>query len=72
VDTKETSYRPIDPIGSPYGFTDDDWEEVYVKKHNNSIVYVVFGFQFDSTFYNTDNLKINMIRRVAQSKQRRA
>ena len=60
VDTKETFYRPIDPVGSPYGFTEDDWEEVYIKQHNNSIIYVVFGFQFESNFYNTETLKINI------------
>jgi hypothetical protein len=30
--TKSLPERPLNPVGSPYGFTDEDWESVALKK----------------------------------------
>ena len=60
MNPKEKVILNVGPVGSPYGFTADDWEEVDIKKQNNSVLYVVFGFQFESKFYNSENLKRNI------------
>ncbi len=52
--------RPPVPIGSPYGFIDEDWEAVSRKKADSSMLYVVLGYQFDSQHYHTDILKQNV------------
>jgi len=52
--------RPINPIGSPYGFTDDDWEFVALRMEDRSKLYVVFGLQYESEYYNADQLKNNV------------
>ncbi|HOV98662.1 MAG TPA: hypothetical protein PK595_03705 [Bacteroidota bacterium] len=51
---------PILPIGSPFGFTDIDWEYVQRKKKQPNILFVVMGFQFKSEHYNTKLLKTNV------------
>lgn len=52
--------RPLNPIGSPYGFTKYDWETVTVKKEDGKTLEVVVGLQFKSTFYNTEHLVDNL------------
>lgn len=52
--------RPINPIGSPYGFTEDDWLTVSLQKEKAQTLYVVLGMQFQSTHYNTDDLSRNV------------
>ncbi|MCF8368032.1 MAG: hypothetical protein K9G76_03260 [Bacteroidales bacterium] len=46
--------------GSPFGFTDIDWE--YVQKENSKIdtIKVVIGYQFESDYYSTENLVLNL------------
>jgi len=39
---------PPTPIGSPYGFEDEDWEAVSESKANLNRLRVVLGFQFSS------------------------
>jgi hypothetical protein len=51
---------PPTPIGSPYGFTEEDWETVSTRKRDSNKIYVVFGFQFKSTYYNSDTLCKNI------------
>ena len=51
--------RPPSPVGSPFGFTDIDWEIVSEHKFNKKTLYVVLGFQFESDHYNSEELKTN-------------
>lgn len=57
--------RPVNPVGSPYGFTDDDWEYVSLRRQDRSTLNVVFGLQYESEYYNTDQL-INNIKNYFQ------
>jgi len=52
--------RPVNPVGSPYGFTDDDWEFVSLRREDRSTLNVVFGLQYKSEYYNTDQLISNI------------
>jgi len=53
-------HEPIIPVGSPYGFQDEDWEIVAEKKSLDNMLSVVFGYQFKSEFYDTIRLKENL------------
>lgn len=44
-------YRHLNPVGSPYGFQEEDWETLSVRKSQVDILYVVFGFQFESKHF---------------------
>lgn len=57
---EEEISRPPVPVGSPYGFNDEDWENVAEVKGRSDQLHVVFGFQFESNHYDTENLKINV------------
>jgi len=48
------------PAGSPFGFTDQDWEYVQTLKRMENILYVVMGMQFESEKYDTEELKRNI------------
>lgn len=50
---------PYNPVGSPFGFTDEDWETVALKRKDATRLYVVMGLQFQSTHYNTNLLLTN-------------
>jgi len=52
--------RPSIPVGSPYGFYEEDWETVAEVKGRSGQLQVVFGFQFKSSYYDTENLKQNV------------
>jgi hypothetical protein len=52
--------KPPTPIGSPYGFHDEDWETVANRKSMSDRVHVVFGYQFKSGHYETNNLRQNI------------
>jgi len=41
-------FRPPSPVGSPYGFTDEDWEMVSARKGTANILCVVLGHQWES------------------------
>ncbi len=51
--------RPINPVGSPYGFEDEDWEYVAVHQKEKEKLSIVLGLQFESKFYNTSELEEN-------------
>ena len=51
---------PPSPIGSPYGFTDEDWEAVSERKHQSQVLYAVLGHQFTSEYFDTDALRRNI------------
>ena len=57
--------RPINPVGSPYGFTSYDWEFVSLRRKERNTLNVVFGLQFESKYYPTDQL-INNIKQHFQ------
>jgi len=65
-ETKETEVQakqisiPVSPVGSPFGFTDGDWEFVTGRKSESKKIHVVFGFKFESKFYDTEKLKQNV------------
>jgi len=70
----ERTMRFPTPVGSPYGFQDQDWEFLSEKKEKTDRLYVVFGFQFASSKYQTDLLKGNveaMFRKAVENYNRR-
>ena len=52
--------KPLNPVGSPFGFSEQDWVEVVVRKSDSSRLYVVLGMQFVSNVYNTEELTENL------------
>ncbi len=52
--------RALNPVGSPYGFGDEDWEYIEVQKKDGNKLNVVFGLQWKSTVYETDSLVANI------------
>jgi len=57
---KRLSVPPRIPIGSPYGFTPEDWEIVTERKSKRDELRVVFGCQFKSKNYDTTLLNSNV------------
>lgn len=57
--------RPLNPVGSPYGFTEDDWLNVSLNKEDSNTLFVALGMQFDSNHYDKKNL-IRNIRSIFQ------
>ncbi len=51
--------RPPSLVGSPYGFSDEDWEIVSERKARTDTLYVVMGYQFRSEYYESDELARN-------------
>ncbi|WP_116811179.1 hypothetical protein [Steroidobacter cummioxidans] len=51
---------PPAPIGSPFGFTDEDWEFIARQKSNEEQLVVVMGYQFRSECYDTNLLQRNV------------
>jgi hypothetical protein len=51
---------PPSPIGSPYGFSNEDWKSVSESKSKSEELRVVLGFQFTSTYYDSDTLAGNV------------
>ncbi|MDP3105522.1 MAG: hypothetical protein Q8M95_13060 [Candidatus Methanoperedens sp.] len=49
--------RPFNPVGSPYGFTEDDWDFVKLRRRDRTLLNVVFGLQYESKFYDTEQLE---------------
>jgi hypothetical protein len=48
------------PVGSPFGFTDVDWEFVESERRRSTSVKVVFGLQYESESYETQKLIENV------------
>jgi hypothetical protein len=53
-------FPPRTPVGSPYGFQDEDWEVVTGRRGATDKLYVVLGYQFESTHYDAETLKTNV------------
>jgi hypothetical protein len=58
--TMSVAIRPPSPVGSPFGFTDEDWETVAERKSNTQQLFTVFGHQFESEYFDTTNLRNNV------------
>ncbi len=57
---EESHVRPSPwPVGSPYGFVDDDWEYIDRERRSGRLI-VVFGHQFESQFYDAGSLASNL------------
>jgi hypothetical protein len=52
--------RPPAPVGSPYGFTDEDWEVVAEQKTSPDQLFCVLGHQFESEHFSANDLRINI------------
>jgi len=52
--------RPPAPIGSPFGFHDEDWESIAQRKSEVDRLYVVLGHQFESEYFDTVALRANI------------
>ena len=48
------------PVGSPFGFTDVDWEHVSSERAKSGQLRVVLGYQFDSDHYDAAALVDNL------------
>jgi hypothetical protein len=57
---QQTVVRQPVPVGSPFGFTDIDWEFVENERKRRDVVKVVLGLQFKSPTYDTDKLTKNL------------
>ena len=57
---REVLPLPPSPIGSPYGFTDEDWEAVSERKHQSQVLHAVLGHQFVSEYFDTEALRRNI------------
>lgn len=53
---------PPAPVGSPYGFNDEDWEFIAQRKARSDQLTVVMGYQFSSLHYESNVLKENVFR----------
>ncbi|MEX2182212.1 MAG: hypothetical protein WD771_09235 [Gemmatimonadaceae bacterium] len=51
---------PLTPVGSPFGFTDYDWEIVASRRGDAQHLNVVLGCQFESKHYETSKLVENL------------
>ena len=48
------------PVGSPYGFTDEDWKAISQRKYQSGVLYAVLGYQFDSEYFDGVLLRSNV------------
>lgn len=67
--------RPLNPIGSPYGFTEYDWETVALQREDNKKLYVVLGHKFESKHFNTSllikNIRDHLQKSIEEYNQRK-
>jgi hypothetical protein len=60
VDRMMLITAPPQPMGSPYGFEDEDWEIVAERKGARDRLNVVLGYQFASPHYTATDLRGNL------------
>jgi hypothetical protein len=53
------------PVGSPFGFTDLDWEFVSAERARLDKLKVVVGYQFKSEWFDWERLRANLVRHFA-------
>lgn len=63
------SKQPL-AAGSPFGFTDLDWEFVQQESNKENIIKVVFGYQFKSDYYDSKILTQNVESEFQKAVQR--
>lgn len=56
----DLAIRPPAPVGSPFGFTDQDWEAVAGRKKDPQRLYTVLGHQFASECFDSAALRRNV------------
>lgn len=60
----QTGFKPpVNPVGSPFGFNDEDWEYITEERENHKNLKVVLGYQFDSKYYSSAGLCRNIKRK---------
>ena len=69
VDNDFIRRQPL-AAGSPYGFTDVDWEYVQSRTHDDSKLIVVLGYQFKSDFYSSAALAQNLKNQILKALNR--
>lgn len=60
TDHPPTIGHSVVPIGSPYGFQDEDWEIVADRRGSSECLNVVLGYQFESREYDSAKLLTNI------------
>jgi hypothetical protein len=63
---ESVSHSPL-PVGSPYGFTDQDWEAVSLDRDDGGRLVVAFGYQWNSEHYDADVLLKNIEKMFAEA-----
>ncbi len=61
---------PLNPVGSPYGFDEFDWEFVSLKMRDKNTIYISLGLQYESEYYETDGLMKNLEKHLNESVNR--
>lgn len=56
----QMSVRAPTPVGSPYGFEDEHWELVTLRRGEIERLHVVLGYQFQSPHYASEVLRTNV------------
>jgi hypothetical protein len=51
---------PVGPVGSPYGFKDEDWEAVVLDHSRKDSLIVVFGHCWNSSLFKVEQLRANV------------
>jgi len=46
-----TAMLPPPPVGSPYGFTNEDWKAISQRKYQSGVLYAVLGYKFVSEYF---------------------
>jgi hypothetical protein len=57
---KDRSANQPQPIGSPFGFSDEDFETVSAQKGRAETLYVVLGHQWQSEYFDSSELRRNV------------
>lgn len=57
ADRAEEAKLAIQAVGSPYGFTRQDWERVSNRRRDSDSLHVVLGYQFTSSHYYSRKLQ---------------
>ena len=52
--------RSLSPVGSPYGFREEDWEALNERKPTPDVLFVVVGHQFESQYFESALLTANL------------
>ena len=55
------------PVGTPYGFLEQDWEVVEARRTDVNTLFVVLGHKWKSKHFNTPRLRANVARMFADA-----